>query len=293
MENIQRKLEKDIDRLSRTGASRTRRWTLMLIRNDGRTFSIRGFKGLILFVAAAMLLTAGTVAVLYTQYQNSFKEAEQLRHSLQAARATSKSLKHQKEVLIAQLAIAKTLATQKPAAETTVEDASSPDEGSPPLPAPAAEPASAAADDPSIESDTPEEPILTPPEPDAAGAPVGVEDLTVFFDALRKRLRIKFVIRKTDTSLESVSGRTFVVLKPEDADQSRWLPMPPVSLDNGIPLLASRGQFFSIARFKPITLEKADVDHPEQYQQADIFVFSPDRKLIFQQEFQIEVKKID
>jgi hypothetical protein len=289
MENIQRKLEKDIARLSQTGAeARPRRWTLMLIRNDGRTLNIRGFKALLLCFAATVLLIAGTAFVLYVLYQNSLKEAEYLRKSLRVARSESKSLRHQREVLIARLAIARSLAVESSPPENAAE--AQPSLGKTEETTPLSQPSLVVPDSHSVANKGAEESDNISSE-SRAGSQVGVEDLSVFFDASRKRLRIQFVIRKKDLSVESVSGRAYVVLKPEGADQNQWLPLPAVSLENGRPSVPNRGQFFSIARFKPINLERTDVNDPQRYRRATIFVFSSEGELIFQQESQISVKE--
>jgi len=289
MENIQRRLEKDITRLSRTGAgTRSRRWTLMLIRNDGRTLNIRGFKVILFCFVATVLLITVTASVLYVRYQDSLKEAEYLRKSLRVAKSESRSLRHQKEVLIARLAIERSLVVESSPPDSAVEAPLSPDESEEAAPLhqspgvapdlnPAADQGAEESDNISSESQT--------------GSRVGVEDLRVSFDASRQRLRIQFVIRKRDPSMESVSGRAYVVLKPEDADQNKWLSLPTVSLENGRPSVPNRGQFFSIARFKSISLERMNVNDPQRYRRATIFVFSSEGELMFQEEFQIKVKE--
>ena len=75
MENIQRKLEKDVTRLtSPKPLKRKRRWTLLLIGNDGKTIAVRMFKTLVVFLLIVMFSAIATALSLHYLYKNTTEE---------------------------------------------------------------------------------------------------------------------------------------------------------------------------------------------------------------------------
>lgn len=102
-------------------------------------------------------------------------------------------------------------------------------------------------------------------------------------------LRIRFQIHKTSGWEGAVSGRIFVVLEEAGHGTSQRLVVPEVDLKNGTPARISRGEYFSINRFKPIEL-KVRASQPDRFKRATVFVFMTEGKLLYRQGFDVDIK---
>lgn len=102
-------------------------------------------------------------------------------------------------------------------------------------------------------------------------------------------LRIRFQIHKTSGWEGAVSGRIFVVLEEAGDEPSPRLVVPEVDLRNGTPARISRGEYFSINRFKSIEM-KARADQPDRFERATVFIFLTEGKLLYKQGFDVDIK---
>jgi len=109
-----------------------------------------------------------------------------------------------------------------------------------------------------------------------------IEKFAVIRNRAEKDLVVRFDIRNISKGQGDISGRIFTVLRPENGIEDQWLVVPAASLKNGIPSEHQKGQYFSIARFKPVKFRiKSEVD-PDFYKKASIFIFSGEGELIFE-----------
>ncbi|UCD32225.1 MAG: hypothetical protein JSV38_15965 [Desulfobacterales bacterium] len=115
---------------------------------------------------------------------------------------------------------------------------------------------------------------------------VDVEDMDVYHDAKKNILRVKFILRKIEPTIKSISGRAFVVLK-SDTNEKDSLVIPSVPLASGKPSQKNRGQYFSIAHFKWMKFEKRYQPKTVLFQRVTIFVFSTKGELILEKDFAI------
>ncbi len=111
---------------------------------------------------------------------------------------------------------------------------------------------------------------------------VDLEKFTVIKDGETGDLLVRFDIRNISKEIGDVSGRIFIVLKPDNDFEEQLLVVPKSAIKNGIPTEYRKGQYFSIASFKPV---KFRIKHPgdsEFYKKASVFVFNEQADLIFE-----------
>ncbi len=118
---------------------------------------------------------------------------------------------------------------------------------------------------------------------------INIEDFKIKRDAAAGDLLVRFNIRNVSTDSENISGRIFVILKP-DGKESSWLVVPTVSLKVGKPAVPGRGQYFSIARFKAVHFRIKSDAASDSFKKASVFVYIKN-KLILMREINILKKK--
>jgi len=111
---------------------------------------------------------------------------------------------------------------------------------------------------------------------------VTIENFIVKKSRSDKDLLVRFDIRKISEKPGDVSGRIFTVLIPDDASEDQWLVVPPTNLINGIPSEYKKGQYFSIAKFKPIKFKIQNQADSDFFKKASIFIFNEQEDLIFE-----------
>lgn len=110
---------------------------------------------------------------------------------------------------------------------------------------------------------------------------VAIKNFTVKKDSKNGNLLVRFDIQKTSTQPGDISGRIFTVLKPENSDEFQNLVVPASRLENGIPVEFRKGQYFSIAHFKPVKFRIKNDASPDYFKKASIFIFNNDGELLF------------
>jgi len=130
------------------------------------------------------------------------------------------------------------------------------------------------------QGDSPENPLETEAQKGVEKT-VDLEKFTVKKDGETGDLLVRFDIRNISKKTGDVSGRIFIVLKPDNDFEEQLLVVPKSAIKNGIPTEYKKGQYFSIASFKPV---KFRIKHPgdsEFYKKASVFVFNEQADLIF------------
>jgi len=87
-----------------------------------------------------------------------------------------------------------------------------------------------------------------------------------------------------------LSGYIFTVLKNENLAQSQWVISPYSGIVNGKPATPSQGQYFSIARFKPVTIKFPGKLDLKKFNRAEVFVYLESSELILKKGFNIDEK---
>jgi hypothetical protein len=116
---------------------------------------------------------------------------------------------------------------------------------------------------------------------------VSIEKFTVTKDGNNGDLLVRFDIRNISEGPGDVSGRIFTVLKPETGSHDQWLVVPSSGLNDGIPGEYRKGQYFSIAHFKPVKFRIKNTSGPDFFKTASIYIFNNQGELIFEKLIQI------
>lgn len=116
---------------------------------------------------------------------------------------------------------------------------------------------------------------------------VAIEKFTVTKDGTNGDLLVRFDIRNISNELGEVSGRVFTILKPENGYQNQWLVVPSAPLKAGVPSEYKKGQYFSIAHFKPVNFRIKNTVGPDFFKTASIYIFNSQEELIFEELIEI------
>ncbi len=117
---------------------------------------------------------------------------------------------------------------------------------------------------------------------------VDVEDLKVNQDKANGDMLVRFDIRNMNDASGNVSGYIFVMLKPKSSTKEKWLLLPGSFIKDNLPAQPKKGQYFSIARFKPVRLKaKKKQQNSIVYTSASVFVFNENSDLILKKEILI------
>lgn len=116
---------------------------------------------------------------------------------------------------------------------------------------------------------------------------ISIEKFAVIRNKAGKDLLVRFDIRNVSKDQGDISGRIFTILRPDTDIEDQWLIVPAVGLKNGVPLESQKGQYFSIAHFKPVKFRIKSEINPDFYKKASIFIFNSDGMLIFEKLIEI------
>lgn len=247
---------------------RTGRWTFLFVEDRGRVISIGPYKGLTITSALAILAVVAFAIGFYLLFGRETGENKRLQNALEASRQNAAVLRDEKERLMVRLVLTESkLKTgqdkrtdEKPASVTTVA-ASAPDK-------------------------------FTRSARDAELQDIHLEDLIVLNEPGNRRLKIEFKLKKTGTSIETVSGYAFLILKPDKIEHKQWVTIPPVPLISGKPAHVRGGQYFSIARFKSIKFEHKYSPGQDRFQYVTIFIYGTDEKLLLEKELPVKMQNV-
>jgi hypothetical protein len=308
MEDLQRDIQREVDRLTaRRYPKRRRAWTLLFVGAQGQVRRIERFAGLALLGAVFILAGALATVCLYLVYKRPMAENLQLSAELATARQENQALKGQKDLMLARLVVAESRGKKRPVPPTPdLTDALRTEMA--PLPTVPPPGAAASGPDPlplprplSARAPTPPAPAIAAAETTPAGngtaggqpardaSPrVVVEALAVSREAGTGAISIQFRIRNTGPQTEPISGRTFVILEPATGDNGDALTVPRVPLENGRPAVVKKGRYFSIARFNTVTFKTTDPVDLKRFRKATVLVYALSGELFMERSFSIE-----
>jgi hypothetical protein len=310
MDNLSKDMEKEINKLALKKPrppKRNRRWTVMFVGDHGKIISFGRFKGAA--VAVILLLTAVVAAAIcfYLLYHVKTRENLRLQSELESSQQKLISLREEKDLLMVRLVLAESKKTSdssqtidkniaKPSQKTEAAGTSNT-----PILVASSGPKTTALKT-NTEANDDKERLISTTETTAVNASeksskdqksqvVTAEDFVVQHDPSTNRLTVTFLLKKTEFDIETTSGRAFVTLQQDRNDPKRWLTMPSTPLVSGKPSQINRGQYFSIARFKPMKFERIIKADQSDYQYAVIHIFSTTGELLLEKGFPIKVLK--
>lgn len=281
MEDISRELEREIK--SYTKPSKARRKTdkrLILVDDFGNMKSadwIRRAAKLFFYLSLAL----GAAACLYYYLYSELKaEKEQLNARLTKAENRIEKLTSRNEHLMAKVVMSGMELTDmedqtSPVPETDFEDQGSSDDKE----------AEGKPEDRRAEAEN-----EVQPDEDAGseksdgsqlnGSLVDIENFTATGDADSGDMLVRFKILNVTDEPGDITGHIFILLQPKNGDAEDRLVVPTSPLDNGIPENPDRGQFFSIAHFKPVKFRVRNTPGPDSFSHAEVVVFNQQDKLV-------------
>ena len=307
MEDISRELEREIAQSKPKPYKQDRRTRILIVDDFGQMKSGEYLKKLALILSGISLVFFVMVIVLYQLYSGLANDTRQTTTKLAVATDKVDALTHEKEVLMARLvmlgeepgievkeSLAEVKTTAKIGTNMAVAKNKPPINSIAPKPDKTQDPVELAK--PDINQDqqkTKIKPQINPIE-SASEEPesqlvvddikknVSIEKFTVTKDGINGDLLVRFDIRNTSTEPGDVSGRIFTVLKTDNNFESQWLVVPASELKNGVPSEIRKGQYFSIAHFKPVKFRIKNHSNPDYFKKASIFIFNNQGELIFE-----------
>ncbi len=278
MEDISRELEREIARSRPRPFKKDLKTRTLTVDDFGRIRAADHLRPLVRGLAVISALAILALVALYDRYADLSGEAVQMAGELDQTGRKIAELKAEKEILMARLVIAgEDPVISKPSTDSAkipLAGSRKPAENLSPEtvdPATGDEPGGSA-----MAAETPDE-----NEPETQKI-ISLENFSVSRDRAHQDLMVRFDIRNISKETGGVSGRIFTVLKPDTDDPETWRVVPPVSLKNGIPQQPRKGQYFSIAHFKPVQFRIKNASDPEFFQKAAIYIFNDQGDLIFE-----------
>lgn len=266
-------------------STQDRRWTVLFIGNHGRTITLNRFKGLVILSLVVLFLSIGVSVGLFVWNQKIIMDNHDLEADLENLNQRLDTLQHEKDILMTRLVVAETKvqdSTGGQAKESTKNKL------------PNAEPRQSANED---KANQPVAKIMEPPTPRQAepqqnsasidsGLSVAIEDFQISNHSDDNRLRVLFKIKNTSANGQRVSGHAIVVLKGE---QTGWLPIPWMPLEDGRPTGKQRGHSFGIKYFKTMRLSTRSPKLAEEFQTASVYVFTKEGDLLLEKSFPVKL----
>lgn len=290
MEDISRELEREIALTKPKPHKHDRKTQILIVDDFGKMKSGEYLKRLVISLSIGSAVCFVLAALFFSLYMGLSRNSGQVKARLGVAEKKLEELTREKEVLMARLVIQgkepggigdtqrpeqvadlknsekKTVVPQKQA--TTPEKLTQPEENK----AASLKPTSGT----DAQGKSAETALKLPSK-----KKVAIEKFTVTRDHDNGDLLVRFDIRNTSLVPGDVSGRIFTVLKPESDDDGQWLVVPPSSLKEGIPSERRKGQYFSIAHFKPVKFRIKNQADPQFFKKASIFIFDTQGELMF------------
>ena len=294
MEDISRELEKEIAQTKPKPYIPDRRTSVIIVDDFGEMKSGEYFKTLVKFFSCLSVICFIAAVVFYSFYADLSKDSNSIKTKLDIAQEKISKLTQEKEVLMAKLVIsgekfdiAPKPVTLKPSVTKKQNIKSVPAPPKPESKENKKKPAKVEKKEDKAEPISDKivkatESALTTKPTNIANKTVTIEDFTVRKSGSNKDLLVRFDIRKISKKPGDVSGRIFTVLIPDNTLEDQWLVVPSTTLKNGIPSEYKKGQYFSIAYFKPIKFRINTQADSDFFKKASIFIFNEQAELIFE-----------
>ena len=299
MEDIERDTQKSLkDTAFTKPKKRSKNWTLLFVGDQGKVIRVRNFRLLITVWLSITIITTAAAVVFLLLYQDQSKNMVSLTQGLTDAQMKAKSLRDEKDILMARLVLAESKITSSPpkSAQKKIKKTSKPVKETITLPTPEttqpvkAEEIKPAADPvKQVSSQEPiQDTIIQESDDDEPLEPVDIDDFFALVEEDSNTLRVKYKIRNVSQRSKLVSGRTFMILKGNEEDYMSWLIFPETLMESGKPLEISNGRSFSITRFKTIRFKAPYLNGGKPFSTATILVYSTDGELLLEKNYSIQ-----
>ncbi len=271
MENISRNLEKDVAAYSLpvTPKKRKRHWDILFVDDRGKIVSLQGIREIAIALAAVLVLTISATIILSIFSSSNRAENRGLKAALDEITKEFEALRHEKDVMMARLVLA---------------ESNNPSSGAVKM--------KKASNKTEVKSEKVSPPPIerTQKKAEKKVMQVDVKEFAVTHDMKNNVLRVKFIVKNDGRLFRNISGRIFVILKPDLNKQAQWLILPTGALAEGRPYEIDKGQFFKITRYKTVNLLSRNQTDPEKYKFATIFVFTTKGELALKRDVPVKLR---
>ena len=290
MEDISRELEREIARSKPKPYIQDRRTRLIIVDDFGEMKSGDHFKTLVKVFSFMSVICFTAALVFYYLYTDLSRDSSSIEAKLDIAQNKVNKLTQEKEVLMAKLVISGLkldIAPEPPVAKKqnfkSATAASTELEQIENKKTPAKIKKKEDKVEPESDKIVKASKVVPLDKPDKIiNKTVTIENFIVKKSRSNQDLLVRFDIRKLSEEPGDVSGRIFTVLIPDNTSENQRLVVPFTTLTNGIPTEYKKGQYFSIAHFKPINFRIESQAEPGFFKKASIFIFNEQADLIFE-----------
>jgi hypothetical protein len=303
MDDISRELEREITQLKPSPYKKSRKKSILIVDDFGEMRPAGHLRVLVYLFGVLSLVCFLAAGGLYYFFSLQAVENQRLKNEVAGLTKKVEGLTNEREVLMARLVISgkepgialqpAPSETPEPAAEKSEKNKKEAVQKKPEPKAAEIIPETMAAEEPKVsvsvvESGTADEDKTGTPNQEALESKVSVQQIvtiekfTVTRDGADGDLLVRFDIRNISDKPGGVSGRIFTILKPDVDSQRDWLVVPTVKLDNGVPTQYKKGQYFSIAHFKPVKFRIENQAGPDFFKKASIYIFNENGDLMFE-----------
>ena len=249
MEDISRELEREIAKSKPKPFRKNRKIKILIVDDFGKVISGNHLKILLIVLSFISIVTFLTSALLFYHYFTLSRGAGSAKDSLILAEKKISELTGEKELLMARLVIL----GKEPGAKKTLEKNERTLNNDLEEKAGGNSVTGLTVQAATETRDTTESKIIN--------KTVSIEKFAVVRNRAGKDLLVQFGIRNISKDQREISGRIFTILRPDNDQEDQWLVMPSAALKNRIPSENQKGQYFSIAHFKPVKFRiKSEVD---------------------------------
>ena len=267
-----------------------KRWTLLFIGDHGNVITLKRFKAIILAAGFLFFVAIGAVAVLIFMNKGVLDENQGFRKRIENFQKKIETLRHEKEILMARLVLAKSKAKenmpkyQQSQTEISTDDQITPESQT----VSKIEALEVNKKMPSVAETTPPKPAALESRDTEPVFSVALENFKVSRVSGSPNLNAEFKIKNASPDSQKVRGRAVVVLKGDDLPKHKWLAMPAMDLVGGRPS-GKRGKSFYIQRFRTMRFTSRAPHDSGEFQTAAVYVFLQTGELVLQQDFAVKL----
>lgn len=277
MENLSRNMGKNVASSNKSG-KRSR--TLLLVGKNGGVRQVRWVKPLIYLVLLILIASGATAGFFYYSFRLAEKDVRLVKNALRESEKRARDMEKEKNIYMARMVMAESKLggssgvggneggkrvkkkKEKAGAELT------------------------AATDKTVAGNKPGKDETIQPGPPPA---VSAENLVV--SLYKKTVKVDFNIKNVDSKSNRVSGHVVVVLKTQDGGPGEWITMPgQIELVSGKPTGKQIGEKFSISRFKSVDFKVRNIDKPNRFTTATVFIFTREGEPMLEKDFPITIQ---
>lgn len=255
---------------SKNTPSKTRRWQLLFVRDDGKTIAIRHFKGIVLAVCMIGGILVAALAVLWFYTGVVLKEKSALEAVVASKTHELAGARKKATMMMAELAIAEAKlkhSFQAPASKGLRNETES-EEKEPEKAETKGKPENPPS---SMEIPVQQTDKLAGLNSVAKPADVSVETPFFCYDPESGTIHAEFKVINVMEKKQPVSGYVYMILKDGAETQNHWLVLPKTKLVNGAPA-EKKGARFRIYNYRTMKFSTTQ-GNPNLYRSATVFVY--------------------